>query len=136
MKGNEVDVSTKKKCIMIVDDDEAIRMLVGGYFEKDFDTVLMSDGHEALIYISENRVPDLILLDMEMPNMNGRVFLRRIRYGNAKFNKIPIIFLTTVSSKLIVQSAFKHGVEDYIFKPFKKEELVKKVIALLYSNSN
>lgn len=116
---------------MIVDDDESIRMLVAGYFENDFDTVLMKDGHEALVYISENKVPDLILLDMEMPKINGRVFLRRIRYGNARFSKIPIIFLTSVSSRLIVQSAFKHGAEDYIIKPFKKEELVKKVFALL-----
>lgn len=135
MKGNEFGASERRKCIMIVDDDEAIRMLVAEYFENDFDTVLMADGHEALVYISENHVPDLILLDMEMPNMNGRVFLRRIRYGNAKFSKIPIIFMTTVSSKLIVKSAFNHGAEDYIIKPFRKEDLVNKVFVLLKPNS-
>lgn len=83
----------------------------------------MCDGHEALIYLSKNKLPDLILLDMEMPNMNGRVFLRRLKYGNTLLNKIPIIFLTSVNSKLIIKSAYNKGVIDYIIKPFKQEVL-------------
>lgn len=131
MNKNEPDIQLIRKTIMVVDDEEALRMLYKSYFENEYDMILMNDGHEALIYISENHIPDLILLDMEMPNMNGRVFLRRIRYGSAKINKIPIIFISSVSNKLMIKSTLNHGVEDYIVKPFKKEELIEKVHVIL-----
>ena len=131
MTSANIKQTQNKKIIMIVDDTESYRLLIKSYFENDFEIITMCDGHEAIVYLSKNKPPDLILLDMEMPNMNGRVFLRRLKYGNAILNKIPVIFLTTVNSKLIINSAYKKGVIDYIIKPFKQEVLEDKVRQLL-----
>ena len=129
---NKKDIEIpEKKTIMVVDDDEALRLLVGSYFENEYNIISLSDGHEALVYLNEHPNPDLILLDMEMPKMNGRVFLRRVRYGTAKHNRIPIIFISSVSSKMIIKSTLNLGVVDFIVKPFKEEELIEKVHSIL-----
>ena len=130
-KSNPGIQSKVQKTILVVDDDEAIRLLITSFFEKDYKIVTMNDGHEALVYLGEGHVPDLILLDMEMPKMNGRVFLRRVRFGDSTHNKIPIIFITSVSSKAIIHSTLKLNVDDYITKPFKPEELIEKVHQIL-----
>ena len=120
-----------QKTIMVVDDDEAIRLLITSFFENEYKIVTMKDGHEALVYLGQGNVPDLILMDMEMPHMNGRVLLRRIRYGDSAHNKIPIIFITSVDNKNIIKSTLKLNVDDYIIKPFKQEDLIKKVHSIL-----
>jgi CheY-like chemotaxis protein len=116
-----------RKTILVVDDLESILEYVKSLLEKDYDIVTKSDGQEALVYLSDGHIPDLILLDMEMPNMNGRVFLRRLRYGSSKHNKVPIIFITSVSSKIMIKSMMKFSIMGYIIKPFKPEELIEKV---------
>ena len=130
-KSNSGALAKGQKTILVVDDDEAIRLLITSFFEKDYKIVTRQDGHEALLYLGEGNVPDLILLDMEMPKMNGRVFLRRVRYGDSAHNKIPIIFITSVSSKAIIHSTLKLNIDDYILKPFKPEELIEKVHSIL-----
>lgn len=120
----------KKKSIMIVDDTESMRLLIGSYFENDYDVTLMPDGQEALYHLKDKNTPDLILLDMEMPNMNGRIFLRRLRYHPVLKN-VPVIFITTVNSRLMISSMHKLGISDYIIKPFKAEEIKEKVSLIL-----
>jgi CheY-like chemotaxis protein len=111
---------------MVVDDDESIRLLIGSYFEKDYNVIFMSNGQEALMHIRDVNIPDLVLLDMEMPHMNGRVFLRRIKYS-PEHSHIPVIFISSVNSRLIINSMIKLGIVDYIVKPFKPDELIEKV---------
>jgi len=121
----------KKKTIMIVDDEEACREIVQFYFENDYNIIPMSNGQEAMEYLKNNDIPDLIILDMQMPNMNGRLFLHRIRKGDPKLRNIPIIFSSSVSSELFIKSVSSLAVTDYIVKPFKREEIDKKVNAIL-----
>jgi len=129
-KTNEA-IEPKQKTILVVDDDEAIRLLITSFFEKDYIVVSRQDGHDALVYLGEGQVPDLILIDMEMPNIIGKVLLRQIRYGDSKHNKIPIIFITSVNSKSMIHSTLKLIMDDYIVKPFKPEDLIEKVHNIL-----
>jgi CheY-like chemotaxis protein len=117
----------EKKTIMIVDDEESMRLLIGSYLEMDYNLIFQKDGLEAMLYLKENALPDLILLDMEMPNLNGRVFLRRVKIAGLKLSKIPIIFISSVNIRSLVKSTLKHGAVDYIVKPFDPSELTKKV---------
>ena len=78
--------------------------------------------------------PDLILLDMEMPNMNGRVFVRRVKY-DPRYGKIPIIFVTAINNPMITNSFRNMGVIDFVIKPFKFEDLAKKINDFFVSSS-
>ena len=128
---NNINRPEKRKTIMVVDDDLVCHKIVQVYFEKDYDIISMNDGQEALVYLNKIRVPDLILLDMQMPNMDGRLFLRRIRRGDPKLRDIPIIFISSVSSEMFIKSVVDLGVIDYVVKPLKREDLMDKVHELL-----
>jgi len=128
---NNTNSPEKRKTIMVVDDDLACHKIVQVYFEKDYDIISMNDGQEALVYLNKIKVPDLILLDMQMPNMDGRLFLRRIRRGDPNLRDIPIIFISSVSSEMFIKSVVDLGVIDYVVKPLKREDLMDKVHELL-----
>jgi CheY-like chemotaxis protein len=115
-----------KKSILVIDDDETFTMYIQSLLENDYEVVTMPDGLDAMAYLSKGNFPDLILLDMEMPKMNGRVFARRIKF-NPKFAKIPIIFVTSVNSTLIKNSFKNMGIIDFIIKPFNPDEFLNKI---------
>ena len=130
-KKNEAEISGKKS-IMIVDDSKSESLLIGALFENEYEIVYMEDGQKALNHIFEGHKPDLILLDMEMPHMNGRVFLRRLKHQIA-FKDIPVIFISSVNSNLIINTMIKQGIVDYLVKPFNSQELVSKVKGVFQS---
>ena len=119
-----------KKTILIVDDNEMMRFLMYAILEKEYTIVSKNDGQEAIDYLNLGNRPDLILLDMLMPNMNGRTFVRRI-HSNPRYGKIPIIFTTTVDSALLINSFKSLGVVDYIVKPFVNDDLLNRVREIL-----
>jgi len=123
--GNTDSQTELKKTILVVDDNEMVCLLIKSVLEKDYKIVLRSDGEDALTYLNQGNRPNLILLDMLMPKMNGRTFVRKVD-ADPRYGKIPIIFITTVDSTMLMNS-FKELVVGYIVKPFEKEELIKKV---------
>jgi PleD family two-component response regulator len=106
-----------KKKILIIDDDATIRFLVHKILDPIYDVVSKGDGYEAIDWLNAGNNADLILVDMEMPNINGRVLIKRIRF-TPKFRHVPIIVISGTDSKLIRTSFFKLGATDYIVKPF------------------
>lgn len=114
--------------ILTVDDSRAVRTIVGKQVkELGFDVLEAEDGIQGLQVLSENTV-DLVLLDVTMPNMDGPTMLQKMREGG---NKTPVIMLTSESKRTIVAGAMKQGINDYILKPFKPEELRAKVLSVL-----
>jgi DNA-binding response OmpR family regulator len=114
--------------ILTVDDSRAVRTIVGKQVkELGFDVLEAEDGVQGLQVLSENSV-DLVLLDVTMPNMDGPTMLQKMREGG---NKTPVIMLTSESKRTIVAGAMKQGINDYILKPFKPEELRAKVLSVL-----
>lgn len=110
------------KLILIIDDDPLIRQLLKSYLSKDYTIELKNDGQQAIYWLKSGNIPDLILLDMEMPEMNGRVFIHRIKTSPIHKN-IPVVIVSGTNSNLIRTSFMKAGAADFIVKPFQKETL-------------
>jgi len=126
-----VDIQTKdKKLVLVVDDSEVMCFLAKSILENDFDVVIKNNGQEALDFLQQNTHPDLILLDMIMPKMNGRTFVRRV-HADPRYQQIPIIFITTVDSTMLINSFKAMGVIDYIVKPFIDDKLLTRVREVL-----
>ncbi len=123
----------KKKCIMIVD-DEPITIKMCEYILKrnDYDVVSAMSGRQCLDYLrnSDNPPVDLILLDIEMPILNGFNTLSSIRQAES-LKHIPVMFLTATATQETVMEAIRLGVNSYLKKPFLPNELVEKVEELL-----
>lgn len=101
-------------------------MLMVSLLGIEYEVITKGDGQDALDYLSKGNRPDLILLDMEMPNMNGRVFVRRVKF-DPRYGKIPIIFVTSINNPLITNSFTNMGVAGFVTKPFKPETIITKV---------
>lgn len=115
--------------ILIVDDNNQNRQIIASILheEMDFDITLAVDGHSALESVKENK-PDLILLDIIMPEMDGYEVVRRLKADDYSLG-IPILFITALSDVEGIIKAFEVGGVDYITKPFKKRELLARVKA-------
>ena len=118
-----------KKKILVIDDDATIRFLLQNLLH-DYDVVAIGDGYEALDWLNAGNIPDLIMLDMEMPNINGRVLIRRIKFTQ-QFRKIPIIIISGTESNSIKTTFLKLGAFDYVVKPFTEALLFNKVNSAL-----
>ena len=119
-----------KKIIMIVDNDQSILASLNPFFNSDFEIIGMDNGPDALHYLKEIRIPDMVVLDMEMPKLNGRVFVRRIKF-DPTHKKIPVLLISSIDSHLIINSFLKLGVEDYVVKPFEPSLLVEKIMKVI-----
>lgn len=115
-----------KKKILIVEDDVAISNLIKlNLHIANYDTLQCYDGNEALTTI-EKELPDLILLDVMLPSIDGFNIMDKIRHLN-----IPVIFLTAKNSVVDKVQGLKLGAEDYIVKPFEAIELLARIETVL-----
>jgi len=118
--------STKKHVILIVDDDTTNLQVIGGFlYNKKYKIILAKSGNDALKLV-ENNLPDLILLDIMMPGINGYEVCEKLKANNQTKN-IPIMFLTAKTEAKDIIKGFNTGGVDYITKPFIKEELLARI---------
>jgi DNA-binding response OmpR family regulator len=114
--------------IMIVDDDSNIRELVIALLQNNgFEVCEAADGHEALQNIDIDN-PDLAIIDIMMPNMDGFELCRHLR---SYYENMPILMLTAKGELANKVKGFGLGADDYLTKPFEGDELVVRVQALL-----
>jgi DNA-binding response OmpR family regulator len=115
-----------KPRIMAVDDEEDTRLLVSACLEKaGFEVELASGGKEALSRVGYFR-PDLMLLDIAMPEMDGFEVCRRLRAVPATAN-LPVILLTAKSSQEYVKKAVALKINGYVVKPFEPKALLDRI---------
>ena len=119
-----------KKNILIIDDELSIRILLENYLKKDYNVVTKNDGMDALKWMEEGNIPDLIVADIQMPNLDGYEFIKNIR-ASGFFKHIPIIMLSGIESSSEKIKCLKLGADDYIVKPFNPEELSVRIEILL-----
>ena len=117
----------RKKKILVVDDNPVILRLLRANLEKNnFEVILAQDGEEAL-NIMEKILPDLLVLDLMMPRVDGIEVCRRIR----EWSDIPIIVLTVRGAISDKVTLLEMGADDYLVKPFSIEELLARIKAVL-----
>ena len=116
-----------KQKILIVDDDNNIAELISLYLTKEcYDTRIVNDGEEALIAFEQYN-PNLILLDLMLPGIDGYQVCREIRHKS----NVPIIMLSAKGEVFDKVLGLELGADDYIIKPFDSKELVARVKAVL-----
>ena len=117
------------KKIMIVDDEEDIRASVGQIFEvSGYEVIKAEDGNDCLNKL-EHAIPDIVILDIMMPGLNGWDVAARIK-ENSKWNEIPIVFLTAKGDEMSIGMGGLAS-EEYIVKPFDIIKLKERVEEIL-----
>ena len=115
------------KTILLVEDDHLIRKIVLDYFESEGFTVLEADNGDKAIDIIKNRLVDLMILDIMLPQVDGWTVCRTTR----AMSNLPIIILTARAQEEDRLLGFELGADDYVTKPFSPRELVARAKALL-----
>jgi DNA-binding response OmpR family regulator len=117
----------RKSRILIADDEPAIRKFVRANLEaRDYEIILATDGIEAIAAI-EKELPDLVILDIMMPKMNGFEVCHQVR----EWSQIPIIILSARGTEMDKVKCLEMGADDYITKPFGVDELLARVKAVM-----
>ena len=114
-----------KKKILVVDDSGAMLRSVKGWLEGRYQVILANSGTMAIKYLSTNR-PDLVLLDYEMPIINGKQVLEMIR-SESEFSNIPVMFLTSKNDKESIQQVLSLKPEGYILKTTKPDQIIQMI---------
>ena len=117
------------KHILVVDDNKTNLTLVKSELSGKYQVTPVISGFQALKFL-EKKLPDLILLDLNMPDMNGRETMHRIR-EKEEWSKIPIIFLTADNTAETEEQCLAAGADDYISKPFVPQVMQRRVERIL-----
>ncbi|MGB3682060.1 MAG: response regulator, partial [Rubrobacteraceae bacterium] len=114
--------------ILVIDDDPAVASLLKrGLSYERFDVDAAANGEEGLA-IARERYPDLVILDVMMPGMDGLEVLRRLRAADGQ---LPVLMLTARDASADEVQGFREGADDYVVKPFTFDVLLARVRALL-----
>ena len=120
--GHEIE----KKKILLVDDNEVQLSIVEVQLKKDYEVTTAKSGKEALERLFKGYIPDLIILDIIMPNMDGWETYGRLRAISLLHN-VPIMFLSFVSEKPEIDRAYEMGAVDFITKPYNNSDFRKRI---------
>lgn len=113
--------------ILVVDDEGKIRDLVGAYLTREGHQVLLTDTGLGALDLAERLYPDLLVLDLGLPDLPGEELLRLLR----RSSDIPVIMLTARAAEGDRVAGLRLGADDYVTKPFSPRELVARVEAVL-----
>lgn len=111
---------------MVVDDSLTVRKVTGDFLKRHGMNVVLAKHGEHALELIQNQIPDIFLLDLEMPRMNGFELLERIR-GDAELKHIPVIMITSRTAEKHQEKAQALGVDAYLGKPYKEVELLAEI---------
>ncbi|BAU50028.1 chemotaxis protein CheA [Sulfurifustis variabilis] len=120
----------ERPVVMVVDDSLTVRKVTGKHLQKrGFDVMVAKDGVDAVEQLRD-RVPDIMLVDIEMPRMDGYELTSRIR-AESRLKHVPIIMITSRAGAKHRNRAFELGVDEYMSKPYQEDELFRNIDTLL-----
>jgi two-component system, chemotaxis family, chemotaxis protein CheY len=114
------------KKILIIDDSKPIRYLLDTIISKYYTVITASDGFEAMYWLSQGNRPDVIISDLQMPNINGWDLVKNLT-NSAIYGDIPIIILSGSTNEEIDQRCEEYGVADFLVKPFNPSRLLESI---------
>jgi chemosensory pili system protein ChpA (sensor histidine kinase/response regulator) len=129
------DSDQEEKLVMVVDDSVTVRKVTSRFLEREgFNVITAKDGVEAL-QLLQDHIPDVMLLDIEMPRMDGFEVAKNIR-SSSRLKDIPIIMITSRTGEKHRDHAFSLGVNKYLGKPYQEDLLLSSIQELLYKTVN
>jgi DNA-binding response OmpR family regulator len=121
--------------ILIAEDEQDIRDLITFTLRfAGYQVIATTDGEEAY-QAAKDIMPDLILLDVRMPRLNGYVACKKIK-TNDKMQHIPVVFLSAKGQEAEIQTGMDAGATEYIIKPFSPDQLTERVQAILKNHGH
>lgn len=124
-------MNADKKKILILDDDSNMRMLLDFVLHKRYDIYTKENGVRGMAWLAKGNLPDLIIADIEMPEMDGFAFLKEIR-EDGFLADIPVIILSSNQSHKVRLKSIQEGADDFQIKPFNPEEIFHKIERALH----
>ncbi|MCG9879387.1 MAG: response regulator transcription factor [Bacteroidia bacterium] len=115
-----------KKTLLALDDELSILKILDFYFNKTYHVVAKQNGKEALEWMQQGVIPDVIIADVNMPEINGLEFIKQIR-SSGFFKDVPLIMLSGNEGSTDKIKCLKAGADDYLIKPFNPEELEARI---------
>ena len=122
-------MSSKQGYILVVEDDKESRLEAEKILQKQF-TVSLAENAEEALEIIKKRIPDVLLLEADMPVVNGFEFMKLLQ-ANVEMSSVPVIFLTTDYNQSVEVKGFEAGAQDFIRKPFVAEIMIQRVSRVL-----
>jgi len=119
-----------RKQILVIEDHNGLRMMEGMFLKNYYDVVTQKDGLDGIIWLSAGNFPDLIVLDLMMPRLNGLEFLINIK-SSGIFRDIPVIIVSGDEDQIIIDRCKKLGSTDYMIKPFDPRQLYERIEKIL-----
>lgn len=114
--------TTSIKQVLIIDDQIIMRKLLEQILKDSYEVVSLENGREALEWMYSGNIPDLVVADLNMPEIDGFEYIKRIRESGF-FYDVPLIVLSGEESSVERIKCLKLGANDYLIKPFNPEEL-------------
>ena len=112
---------------LVVDDSRALRRILCDMLrELGFEILEAANGRDGLARLDQAGAPEVILLDWNMPEMNGYEFLCAVR-ADARFQSVPVMMVTTETEMEQMSAALTAGANEYVMKPFSKEVIAEKL---------
>jgi DNA-binding response OmpR family regulator len=142
MKGKKTELSifmaaseTNPLKMVIVEDDKFMQSILKKYFSNYFSVNVFSDGIEALSFLQDGNVPDLIVTDLNTPKLGGLELIKQIKASDF-FNSIPIMVVSGEESSEMIVKCLDAGADDFVVKPFNPKELEARIRVILRRTGN
>jgi len=119
-----------KRSVLIVEDEPMMRSFLKRTLSAEYDIITEENGKYALEWLYKGNLPDLLIVDLQMPEMDGFDFVEYIRRSGF-FNRLPIIVLSSRDSVDDRLKCFEFGANDYLIKPFNPKELKYRINNLM-----
>jgi CheY-like chemotaxis protein len=119
-----------KQEILAIDDSKAIRFLLQTVLSKDYQVVTMPDGCSAMYWLSKKNLPDLIIVDPQLPDMENWELVQHLS-SSGIYGDIPILVLSGLESEETLAKCLEFGVDKYFSKPFNPVDLLQSVNSLM-----
>jgi CheY-like chemotaxis protein len=121
-----------KKQILAIDDSKAIRFLLQTVLGKDYNVITVPDGCSAMYYLSHRQMPDLIIVDPQLPDMDNWELIQQLS-SSGMYGDIPLIVLSGLDKKETELKSMEYGIVKYFVKPFNPVDLMIAINELVKS---
>src|ERR1043165_8041 len=119
--------------MLAIDDEKSLLLILQNFFKDDFSVETKVNGKEALAWMQKGNVPDVIVADINMPEMDGYTFINHIR-SSGFLQNIPMVMLSGSDSTENKLRCLESGADDFVVKPFNPRELAARVKGILPRN--